>query len=64
MAKLIAIDLGNHRVKLAVYEGGFGRYQLEQLSSARVDQDQDQGPDREGRLRALTTLLDDLPTGG
>lgn len=64
MSKLIAVDLGSHRVKLAVYEGGFGRYQLEQVLGARVDQDEVEAPTPGARLAALTELLRQLPSGG
>ncbi len=62
MAKLIAVDLGSHRVKLAVYEGAFGRYQLEQLLSAPVEQDLDTPPEPGARLAALTAAALDVPT--
>ncbi len=64
MAKLIAVDLGSHRVKLAVYEGAFGRYQLEQLASAPVPQAVNEAPGRDARLAALQTALLDLPAAG
>ena len=60
MAKLIAIDLGSHRVKIAVYEGGFGRFQLEELAAAPVVQDADSAPTRQARLEALDGLLSTL----
>lgn len=60
MPRLIAIDLGSHRVKLAVYEGGFGRYQLDRLLAARVEAD-DEPPGAIGpRLAALQTLRAEL----
>jgi len=61
MAKLIAIDLGSHRVKIAVYEGAFGRFQLEELRAAPVAQDTDQPPTQEDRLAALSELMGALP---
>ena len=64
MSKLIAIDLGSHRVKLAVYEGGFNRYQLEQVLAARVEQDEAEAPTQGARLAALADLLKEVPVGG
>lgn len=64
MSKLIAVDLGSHRVKLAVYEGGFGRYQLEQVLGARVDQDEAEAPTQGARLATLADLLRQLPAAG
>lgn len=59
MSRLIALDLGSHRVKLAVYEGGFGRYQLEQLLAAPVQTD-DGSSTLQARLACLALLQDQL----
>ncbi|MCB9778260.1 MAG: pilus assembly protein PilM [Alphaproteobacteria bacterium] len=50
MPKLIAVDLGSHSVKLAVYEGAFGRFQLEGLLSAPVPQDPQADDDLAGAI--------------
>ncbi|RME23493.1 MAG: hypothetical protein D6798_13410, partial [Deltaproteobacteria bacterium] len=64
MAKLIAIDLGSHHVKLAVYEGAFGRYQLEQLIAAPVEQGVEAPPDLSARIAALRVAVGRLPPAG
>ncbi len=56
MARLIALDLGSHRVKLAVYEGGFGRYQLEQLLAAPVEAENGEHASYEARLAGVEAL--------
>ena len=57
MARIIGIDLGSHTVKLAVFEGSFGRAQPDDLLTRPVRQDEIHGPDREARLDALAALL-------
>ena len=60
MSKILGIDLGSHAVKLAVFEGSFGRYQLEDYRVRRVAQDTDVEPALDDRLSALGELVDDM----
>ena len=61
MARIIGIDLGTHAVKIAVFQGGFGRFQLQELRSAPVPQGADALPDVEARADVLRGLLQQLP---
>lgn len=56
MARIIAADLGSHTVKLAIFEGSFGRFQLEDYQVQRVTQDETSAPTLLHRLEALEAL--------
>ncbi len=64
MARIIGIDLGTHAVKLALFQGGFGRFQLQGYRSAAVPQDGDEAPDLGARIETLRALLDSIPPEG
>jgi len=57
MARIYGIDLGHHTVRLSVWEGSFGRLDLEGYEEARVAQDLAAPPDILTRLAALDGLL-------
>lgn len=61
MATVLGIDLGAHTVKVAVFEGSFGRFQLKEYWSRRVPQPAEAAPDADARLSVLQELLDTLP---
>ena len=62
MARIIGIDLGTHAVKIAVFQGGFGRFQLQEFRSAPVPQGGDAVPDLDARIDVLRELLRQLPS--
>ena len=64
MALMLGIDLGSHAVKMAVFEGSFGRFQFKDFWVRAVPQDADTPPDLPRRLAALQALLDDLGDDG
>src|SRR5690349_15713957 len=61
MATVLGIDLGSHTVKVAVFEGNFGRFQLKEYWARPVPQTLDASPDLDTRLGTLQHLLDELP---
>lgn len=61
MATVLGIDLGSHTVKVAVFDGGFGRFQLKEYWSRPVPQRMEAAPDMDARLDTLQHLLDELP---
>lgn len=61
MARLIAIDLGTHAVKVAVYQGGAQGHELEGEFRALIPQDGTERPRLEDRLAALDQLLRQHP---
>lgn len=61
MATFIGIDLGSHAVKLAIFEGSFGRYQLAEYRIRLVQPDASTAPDLDGRLHTLAEMVEELP---
>lgn len=64
MARIYGIDLGHRTVRLAVYEGAFGRMTLEGYREVPVAQDLEQQADLTTRLAALDALLAPLELHG
>ena len=60
MGQVIGIDLGAHAVKVALYEGSFGRFEALGCHSRDVPQDGSAVPTITERLVTLGALLDDL----
>jgi general secretion pathway protein L len=60
---IIGIDLGASAIKLALFEGRLGRYQLAGYRQAPVPQDAEGSPDLDVRLDTLANLLDSVPEG-
>lgn len=59
MARILGIDIGSHTVKVAVLEGSFNRFELQDYHLRVVAQDLDSPPDEAARLEALSQLLED-----
>jgi len=64
MGQVIGIDLGAHAVKVALYEGSFGRFEAHGCHARAVPQDGSAVPTITERLVTLGALLDDLETDG
>jgi Tfp pilus assembly PilM family ATPase len=62
MAYMIGADLGSHSVKIAVFEGGFGRYSLQGFYSRAVPQGE--APLLPRQLQAMEELVDSLEATG
>ncbi|MDP6933440.1 MAG: pilus assembly protein PilM [Myxococcota bacterium] len=60
MANVVGVDLGSHSIKLAVLEGGFGRYELSDYQTVPVPQDGSSVPSLDERLQVLDELLSDM----
>lgn len=61
MARIIGIDLGAHTVKIAVMDGSFGRFQLQDYRLRAVPQDAETLGDLDARVTVLSELIAELP---
>lgn len=59
MARVLGIDLGAWTVKVAVFEGSFGRYKPAEVFARRVVAEPGELPGLEPRLAALRTLVEE-----
>jgi Tfp pilus assembly PilM family ATPase len=64
MARIIGIDLGTHSVRLAVLEGGFGRFQTGPTVEVEVAPPQEGDGPWDARFRALAEARGRLGPGG
>lgn len=64
MARILGIDLGAHSVKIGVFQGGFGRFQLQELRAAPVPQGGDAPPTLAQRLEVLRGELGQIRSEG
>ena len=59
MPRIFGIDLGSHSVKLAIYEGSFGKVELTDYRLRALPQEDGDLPDFQGRIAALGELMAD-----
>lgn len=64
MARILGVDLGSHTVKVAVFQGGFGKLQLQEVLSAPVEPTNDPASLLGTQADALEGLLSALPEEG
>lgn len=64
MARILGIDLGSHSVKVAVFQGGFGKLELQQVLMAPVEAPPDGVSLLIPQADALEGLLASLPEEG
>jgi type IV pilus assembly protein PilM len=60
MARTLGIDLGSHSVKVAIFDGKLGRFELQELRAAPVPQADAAAPPLEQRLEVLGALLAEI----
>lgn len=61
MARTLGVDLGSHSVKVAVFQGGFGRLQLQQVLSAPVALSEELPALLPAQIAALEGILEGMP---
>jgi general secretion pathway protein L len=64
MARILGIDLGAWAVKVAVLDGSFGRYRLQEVHSRRVPSAAAQAPTLGERIETLRVLLQEEELSG
>jgi general secretion pathway protein L len=62
MARIIGIDLGAYAVKIAVFQGAFGRFEIEEYLSTNVPRDGDAPGGLPAQLECMQQLMAGLPT--
>ncbi len=62
MARIIGIDIGSYAVKIAVFQGAFGRFEIEEYLSSPVPRSEDEQSQRKMQLACVEALMAGLPT--